>query len=251
MNKLSLGRYNENNNNEGSSLHKGLLLEEAKQFGFRGLQNATKEELNALVNGEVKTEEESQLLYKKIKQDIKERMSKKKVVEITNVLEMGLSDSELKIIEELNSSQHAKICDYYEQTFNSNYPEVNRIENCLDYDENGLEIHFEPSKKQLKWCEEQKRNFVDYINNEYMMNWNNFKDILIWITGSDNEHAPRNRKNVDIILTKIDIIDEPKLIVSTHKDNKDFQLKQIIDENGVMHIAKVYKINDNESFLTW
>jgi hypothetical protein len=140
MNKLSLGRYNENNNNEGSSLHKGLLLEEAKQFGFRGLQNATKEELNALVNGEVKTEEESQLLYKKIKQDIKERMSKKKVVE-----------TKIDIVDE----------------------------------------------------------------------------------------------------PKIDIIDEPKLIVSTNKDNKDFQLKPIIDENGVMHIAKVYKINDNESFLTW
>ena len=127
-------------------------------------------------------------------------MSKKKVVETKNVLEMGLSDSELKIIEELNSSQHAKICDYYEQTFNSNYPEVNHIENRFDYDENGLEIYFTPSKKQLKWCEEQKTNFVNYINNEYMMNWNNFKDIISWIAGNDDEHAPRNKKNVDIIL---------------------------------------------------
>jgi hypothetical protein len=198
MSKLTYGRYNgDNNTGEGNGIHKDVLLEEAKNAGFKGLQKATKNELADLLYGE-RTEEEDQILYKKIKDRIKGE--KKIIKENTNVLEMNLNEADLKIIEEVNSFQHDRVGRYYDETFNSNYPEVNHIENRLKYDENGLERNFSPSKKQLKWCEEKKKDFIDYVNSEYDMNWDSFYDILTWAAGNGDDFAPRNKDNVDIIL---------------------------------------------------
>ena len=79
MSNLTLGRYNANVvDGCGSTLHKGLMLEEAKDMGYTGLTQATKEELNSLVNGSFDDDEGWDNKYKEIKQAIKERNSAKK-----------------------------------------------------------------------------------------------------------------------------------------------------------------------------
>jgi hypothetical protein len=212
MNKNIVERYNsKTNTGNGDSLHKDVLLDEAKKSGWIGLQNATKTELMDLLYID-RTPEEDEKFLKVIKQNIKDRATKaaaktkeaksKNIIvkENTNVLEMNLSESDLKIIEEVNSYQHSRVIRYYDETFNSNYPEINHIENRLKYDEYGVEFNFSPSKKELKWCEEKKKDFIDYVNSEYNMNWDSFYDILTWSTGNGDDFAPRNKDNVDFVL---------------------------------------------------
>jgi len=211
MNKITVEKYNsKTNTGNGDSLHKDVLLDEAKKSGWIGLQNATKTELMDLLYID-RTPEEDEKFLKVIKQNIKDRAtkaaaktkeakSKNIVEENTNVLEMNLSEADLKIIEEVNSFQHDKVGTYYDGTFNSNYPDVNLIDNRLRYDDNGVEKVFSPSKKELKWCEEKKKDFIDYVNSEYNMNWNNYKDIIFWAQGNGHDYAPRNKDNVDFIL---------------------------------------------------
>ena len=216
MSKMTFGRYNGNSNSgTGNGLHKDVLLSEAIQQGFKGLQKATKQELVDLLYGE-RSEEEDKILYKQIKDRIKG--GTKKDVENTNILEMGLSEADLKNIKEVNSFQHGKIGRYYNIHFNSDYPEVNLIDNKIRYDEDGIERYYSPSKKELKWCEEKKKDLIDYINKEYNMNWNDYDDILNWIGYNDSELAPRNKKNVDYILSTYKKDDELDLNGNNNND---------------------------------
>jgi len=204
MSQMTLGRFsNKMNNEKGSTLHKDLMLTEASNMGYKGLQKATKEELNSLVNGYFKTDEEYDAKYEEIKLNIKNRRTKKEV-ENNDVLKMGLSDEDLKIIRDVDKDVCGKIALYYEDHINSMNPELNLIENGYRCDEEtGLQKSFTPTKKELKWAKETKAYYLNEINKKYNMMWNDYYDMLFWAQGegSSEQYAPRKKDDIDYILS--------------------------------------------------
>jgi hypothetical protein len=247
MSRNTLGRYSEKNNNEGSSLHKGLLLSEAKQMGYKKLSKATKEELNSLVNGEFKTEEDSDEHYKSILQKIftreRQKIQKKQDEEYKDTHILNEDETNKYIVDNWNAINNI-YSDYTEKNpLSIKMEHLTNRENLEQYRINMIFLR-ELNEKFKNTDRPPHYKFLTVLDVNTWLNKNKNKISNIDILQPNNIDENKNKNSNNIYTDSMSEV--PKKLTKKQKQ----LIRELIEEFHILNSMKVknIKINDlNES----